>query len=76
MITHIIAYVRVTLVSILFGYTEFCSCIASFNGSLITGHLKLVAYKAGRTLSGKHSGKGSLGAKSFDCQVKASGRVL
>lgn len=35
MITHIIACVRITLVSILFGYAKFYSYIANFHGSLI-----------------------------------------
>lgn len=50
MITCIIACVRVTLVFVLFGYTKFCSCIASFHSSLIMCHLKHVAYKSGEDL--------------------------
>lgn len=50
MITRIIACVRVTLVCALFGYTKFCSRIASFHSSLIMCHLKLVAYKSGEDL--------------------------
>lgn len=47
MITRIIACVKVTFVCVLFGYTKFCSRIASFYSSLIMCHLKLVAYKSG-----------------------------
>ena len=74
MITRIIACVSVTSVSILFGYTEVSSRIASFHGSLITcAILNLELIKAGRTLSGRHGGKGSLGVKGLDYQVKAFG---
>lgn len=63
MITRIIACVRVTLVCALFGYTKFCSRIASFHSSLIMCHLKLVAYKSGEDLEQEAQWKRQFGVK-------------
>lgn len=74
MITRIIACVRVTLVYVLFGYTKFCSCIASFHSSLIMCHLKLVAYKSGEDLEREAQWKRQIGVMGARLAGEGTGR--